>query len=108
MFAADGLADADGFHGSVVDAAGEIEINEAVLSKLPLQHFQGALSEGIPVVNAQCVHLFGRDGPHSPESFDGQMPDKLFGLVGMNGAESVGLPVVGGYLCQKFVVGHPG
>lgn len=36
------------------------------------------------------------------------MPDKLFGLVGMNGAESVGLPVVGGYLCQKFVVGHPG
>lgn len=36
------------------------------------------------------------------------MGDEGFGLVGMDGAQSVGLPKVGSDFGQKLVVGYPG
>ena len=56
------------------------------------------------VVNTQCVHALGSDGAYSPETLDGQSGNEVQCLIGVDGAQSVGLAVVGGSLGQEFVV----
>ena len=104
MFAPYGFADAFRFYGTRVNASCKIIIYVSGLTENSRQHFEGALSEFFSPMYAQSVHFLCRDTSHSPKGFDGKPVDEILCLVGMDGAESVGLAVIRCYLGQEFVV----
>ena len=49
----------------------------------------------------ECILRAG-DRPYSPKRFDGQPGDEFQSLVGVDGAQSVGLAIVGSHFSQEF------
>ena len=53
---------------------------------------------------ADGMHPSGGDRPYSPKRFDGQPGDEFQSLVGVDGAQSVGLAIVLSHFSQEFIV----
>lgn len=55
-------------------------------------------------VNAHVVHLLQSLLAYAPKIFHGQLRDKVESLVGVNGADAVGLAIVGSHLGEKLAI----
>ena len=108
MLTTDGLALPFRDDGAVVDATGKIVEHLSHLAKLPLQVCQRGTTQVGAHEDAHAVHVVGRLLPYPPYPLYAQLVDEILRTVRMNDAQSVGLTVVAGYLCQELAVAHAG
>ena len=93
-----------GHHRSFVYALGEIIEDVSHLA----EHFHKMrfrnLSQVGTCVDAHEVHLLECLLAHAPKVFHGEMGDEVECLVGMDGADAIGLAIVGSHLGEKLAI----